>query len=73
MQRNVSPVDIRQLEFYEIEYLLKEIEEHNEEEEKRNKAQEKEYEKNSKQMKMPNVGKTNYGGFPTPKIPSIKH
>ena len=74
MQRNVSPLDLRQIEFYEIEYLLKEIEAHNEEEEKRNRAQEKEYEKSSKSMKTPNIGKTNYGGFSTPKLPSMpKH
>ena len=70
MQRNVSPVDLRNIEFYEIEYLLKEIEEHNEEEEKRNRAQEREYKKAS-QVKQPSIGKTNYGGFQTPKLPSI--
>ena len=70
MQRGVSPVDLREIEFYEIEYLLKEIEEHNEEEEKRARSQEKEYQKASKTMK-PNIGKTNYGGFQTPKMPSL--
>jgi hypothetical protein len=71
MQRNVPPTVLREIEFYEIEYILKEIETHNEEEEKRNKSQEREYQKSSQAIKPPNLGKTNYGGFQTPKLPSM--
>ena len=70
MQRNVPPNVLREIEFYEIEYLLKEIEDQNAAEEKQNKTQEREFQKSSQAIKSP-VGKTNYGGFQTPKLPSI--
>jgi hypothetical protein len=69
MRLRISPLDLRQLEFYEIEYLLQELEDFTEEENKRNKNQEKDYQKQaSASYKKPSVGKTDYGGFKTPKI-----
>ena len=47
LKLGISPLDLRELEFYEIEYLIKELEEYTEEENKRNRAQEKEYSKSS--------------------------
>jgi hypothetical protein len=69
MRLRISPLDLRQLEFYEIEYLLQELEEFTEEENKRAKNQEKDYQKQaSTSYKKPSAGKTDYGGFKTPKL-----
>jgi len=53
------------MEFYRIEYLLKNYEEALDEEEKQYKSKEKEYQK---QYKQPSLSSSNYGGFKTPKI-----
>ena len=53
------------MDFYRIEYMLKNFEDALDEEEKHYKKQEKEYEKQYKQQQIP---QTNYGGFKTPKI-----
>jgi len=63
------------MEFYRIEYMLKNFEESLDEEEKQYKSKEKEYQKqyqsHNKDFKQ---ASTNYGGFKTPKIdvPKIK-
>ena len=66
---HISPIDLRQLEFYEVEYLLKNFEEYIDEEEKAYKKQEskqtKQYQQSQPKMDTP---KMNYGGFKTPKI-----
>ncbi len=51
------------MEFYEIEYILQELEEFNREEEKRYKKEEQEM----KKAQSPK-SKTDYGGFKVPKI-----
>jgi len=60
------------MEFYRIEYMLKNFEEALDEEEKQYKKQQKEYEKQYKtqtpKMSDYKTGNTNYGGFKTPKI-----
>ena len=67
---HISPLHLRQLEFYEIEYLLKNFEEYIDEEEKsykkQEKQQEKQYQQQSHSNKMPKMD--NFGGFKTPKI-----
>ena len=67
---HLSPLDLRELEFYEIEYLLKNFEEYIDEEEKQYKKQEKEYKKDySPQSMKPSIPKQqDYGGFKTPKV-----
>lgn len=57
------------MEFYEIEYILQELEEHDKEEEKRYKKEEQQM----KKAQTPKPGKTDYGGFKVPKmsLPSI--
>jgi hypothetical protein len=55
------------MEFYEIEYLLKELEDFNAEEEKRYKKEEIEA-KRQAQVKQPKMDKPDYGGFKVPKM-----
>lgn len=57
------------MEFYEIEYLLQELEDFNKEEANRQKKEEAEARKQSASMKPPKID-TNYGGFKTPKLPT---
>jgi hypothetical protein len=52
------------MEFYEIEYMLEELEEFNKEEEKRYKKEEQEM----KKAQSPKANKTDYGGFKVPKV-----
>jgi hypothetical protein len=52
------------MDFYEIEYILQELEEHDKEEEKRYKKEEQEMKKAQTQKS----SKTDYGGFKVPKI-----
>jgi hypothetical protein len=54
-----------QMDFYEIEYILQELEDHDKEEEKRYKKEEQEIKKTQAQNK---PGKTDYGGFKVPKV-----
>ncbi|MDD5648905.1 MAG: hypothetical protein PHF86_00565 [Candidatus Nanoarchaeia archaeon] len=70
MKMRISPWDLRQLEFYEVEYLLEELEEFIEEENRRNRKEEIEYKKQQPKFNSPKMdyGKPNYGGFQTPKI-----
>jgi len=60
------------MEFYRIEYILKNFEESLDEEEKHYKKTQKDYERKYQQStpnyKQPSVGNTNYGGFKTPKL-----
>jgi len=66
---HISPLELRELEFYEIEYLLKNFEEYIDEEEKQYKKQEKEYQKQSvSSNNNKSLGKQSYNGFKTPKI-----
>ncbi len=53
------------MDFYEIEYILQELEEHDKEEEKRYKKEEQEMKKVQSQK---SSQKTDYGGFKVPKI-----
>jgi len=66
---HISPIELRQLEFYEIEYLLKNFEEYIDEENKAYKKQEKqqqrEYQQSQPKTSMP---KADFGGFKTPKV-----
>ena len=57
------------MEFYEIEYLLQELEEFNKEEERRYKKDEMEAKKQA-QIKQPKSDsrKADYGGFKVPKM-----
>ena len=66
---HINPLDLRELEFYEIEYLLKNFEEYIDEEEKQYKKQEKEYQKQYHQPSKSSIPKQqNYNGFKTPKV-----
>lgn len=58
------------MEFYRIEYMLKNFEQALDEEEKHYKKQEKEYQQSSPHSSSSSYkpGNTNYGGFKTPKI-----
>jgi len=58
-------MDLYQMDFYEIEYILQELEEHDKEEEKRYKKEEQEMKK--AQAQKPSQ-KTDYGGFKIPKM-----
>lgn len=64
---HIAPTQLLPLEFYEIEYLLKELEDYNAEEEKRYKKEEIEA-KRQAQSKTPKMDKPDYGGFKVPKI-----
>lgn len=59
---NTSPIDLQELEFYRIQYILKEYEEYVERE---NKEYEKQQREANKQT--PSIGK-DFGGFKTPKF-----
>ena len=70
---HISPIELDQMEFYRIEYLLKNFEEALDEEEKQYKSKQKEYEKQYKQyspstIKQPSFSGSDYGGFKVPKI-----
>ena len=60
---HLSPLDLDKMEFYRIEYMLKNFEEALDEEEKQYKSKEKEYQK---QYQKPSG--TNFGGFNIPKV-----
>lgn len=60
---HLTPLDLDKMEFYRIEYMLKNFESALEEEDKQYKKQEKEY-----KSQQPSIGATNYGGFKTPKM-----
>ena len=62
---HVSPIDLQTLEFYRIQYLLKEFEEYVDRENKEYQKQNKEIEKQQKSMKAPTSG---FGGVSTPKF-----
>ena len=67
---HIDPIALRKLEFYEIEYLLKNFEEYIDEEEKAYKKQDREYKKYQQpqsKLQMPKVPSA-YGGFKTPKL-----
>jgi len=77
---HITPLELDQMEFYRIEYMMKNFEESLEEEEKQYKKQQKEYEKSYKTSsptpKSPTQS-SSYGGFKTPKVemprmPSLK-
>lgn len=76
---NISPLELDRMEFYRIEYILKNFEEHLDEENKQYKSKQREYEKQYQQYKpstkdfKPPTG-VNYGGFKVPKmdVPKIK-
>jgi hypothetical protein len=71
----LQPSELDKMEFYMIEYLLKDLDEKITEENKAHKKQEGEYKKQTtgiKNPQMPKVGSTNFGGFKTPKIPTPK-
>jgi hypothetical protein len=53
------------MDFYEIEYILQELEEHDREEEKRYKKEEQEMKKAQNQKPSQ---KTDYGGYKVPKL-----
>jgi hypothetical protein len=62
---HLSPLDLDNMEFYRIEYMLKNFEEALDEEDKQYKKQEKDYKQQYSQNDFkPN---NNYGGFKTPK------
>ena len=70
---HLSPLDFDQMEFYRLEYLLKNFEESLDEEDKAYKKQEQDYQKQYSMMgnqykipTQPNL--SNYGGFNFPKI-----
>ncbi len=57
------------MEFYRVEYMLKNFEQALDEEDKHYKKQEKEYQaQQNQQSQSMKPGNTNYGGFKTPKI-----
>ena len=61
---HISPIDLQQLEFYRIQYILKEFEEYVERENREYDKQQREAEK---QSKMPSSS-PNFGGFKVPKF-----
>jgi sortase (surface protein transpeptidase) len=62
---HISPIDLRKLEFYTIENLLKEYEDYVEQENKQYEKQQREYDK---QQKAQQAQQPNFGGFKVPKI-----
>jgi hypothetical protein len=56
------------MEFYRIEYMLKNFEESLDEEEKQYKSKQKEYERQYQKPNKDFKPSTNYGGFKTPKV-----
>lgn len=65
---HVSPIDLQQLEFYRIQFILKEYEEYIDRENKEYEKQKRESEKQSKAMKPPNFGSFQMPKFETPKF-----
>jgi hypothetical protein len=63
----LTPLELDQLEFYRIEYMLKNFEDALDEEEKHYKKQEKEQEKSYKKQQS-SMSPANYGGFKLPKV-----
>ena len=59
---HISPTELRELEFYTIENLLKEYENYIEQENKQYQKQQGDYEKQQK------ASTTNFGGFKVPKV-----
>ena len=64
----INPQDLCELEFYRIEYLLKNLEEKIDEEEKQYKKQQKDQDKQYQQQQTKMPSSKDYGGFKTPKI-----
>jgi len=64
---HVSPIDLQQLEFYRIQYILKEFEAYIDKENKEYEKQKRDADKQSK-IKPPN-----FGGFQMPKYELPKH
>ena len=62
---HISPIDLQQLEFYRIQFILKEFEEYVERENREYEKQHRDAEKQSKSMKS---GSTSFGGFQIPKF-----
>jgi len=62
---HISPIDLQQLEFYRIQYLLKEYEEYIQKENEEYEKQKKEAERKSKST---SIGQSNYGGIKIPKV-----
>ena len=62
---HVSPIDLQQLEFYRIQYILKEFEEYVERENREYEKQQREAEKQSKSY---SKSSPNFGGFQVPKF-----
>jgi hypothetical protein len=61
---HISPIDLQQLEFYRIQFILKEFEEYVERENKEYEKQQREADRQSKvSSSLPN-----YGGFKVPKF-----
>jgi hypothetical protein len=61
---HISPIDLQQLEFYRIQYILKEFEEYVKKENDEYEKQQKEAERKSKTSS----SSVNYGGFKVPKF-----
>lgn len=61
---NISPINLQQLEFYRIHYILKEYEEYIERENKEYEKQQREAERQSKRSST----SPNFGGFKVPKF-----
>ena len=72
---HISPLDLRELEFYSIQYILKEYEDYVDKENKEYEKQNKELERQQKSMKMPQQGFGNYSmpKFDTPKFDIPKY
>lgn len=62
---HISPIDLQELEFYRIQYILKEYEEYVEKENQEYQKQQKDAER---QSKVPSMQQSNYGGFKIPKF-----
>ena len=59
---HISPIDLQELEFYRIEYILKQYEEYVQKENDEYQKQQKDVDKQYKSQQI------NYGGFKAPKI-----
>ena len=66
---HISPIDLQELEFYRIQYMLKEFEEYVERENTEYEKQKREAEKQTKAVKS---GTSNFGGFQVPKFETPK-
>ena len=62
---HITPMELRRLEFYTIEYILKEYEEHVKKENEEYEKQQREAEKKYKTSSAPS---TDYGGFKVPRV-----